>query len=326
MITIFKKNDLTNVLLLLPYCIVIRIYSFLHPHSYEVVESDSYISSVLFNSIIPNPYVQAVLAVLLIYMQALLINLLVNRHRIYQRPSSLAGMSYILLVSCFKELQVLTPALVGMSFIILAAFSVFNTYKQSKAVMGISNSAIAASIGTLIYPPFATVIVVLLVGLGMLRSFRNKERLQFLLSWLVGFWIIGSLLFVLDVLQWDFWNEWGLFQSLREINFSTNLSTIILGMVVSLLVISFVNYYNYKKKKGIEIRKKIDFFYWMTLICFISFLFYQNIGIQHLIFFCLPISVFLSLSWASFKHSSWAELTHFIIVGLVFYNLFLMPI
>jgi len=325
-ITIFKKNDLANIFFLLPYCILIRLYSFIHPVAYEAQPSDSYISTFIFNTLLPNSYTQGVVAVVLVYLQAILINQLVNQHRIYQRPSSLAGMSYILLMSCMKELQILTPALIGITFIILAAFSVFNTYKQGKAVKAISNAALNSTVATAIYPPYAIVIVALLVGLGMLRSFRMKERFQFLLSWIAGFWVIGSFLFVLDALQWNFWNQWSAFGSVRDLWPLTQSSYLLLGLTITLLIITFSNYYNYKKKKDIEVRKKIDFLYWVLLVSFFTFLTYQNIDMQYLVYICLPVAVFMSLSWMSFNRNSWAELVHVITLGLIFYNLFMLPV
>lgn len=253
-----------------------------------------------------------------------MINQIVNKHRIYRRPSALAGMTYILIVSCFKEIQVLTPALIAMTFLILTTFSIFNTYKQANAVRSIANSAFNAALATVIYPPYSLMIIALMLGLGMLRSFDFREKLQFIISWLVGFWILGSFLFFFDLLDWSFWNHMGLIGSLTEI-FHNDLRTYIsLGGIALLLFIVLFNYYNYKKKKEIEIRKKIDFFYWMLLLGFVSLLLYKNLDTQHLIFISMPIAVFLSMSWMMIKQSIWAELIHLVCVGSLLYGLYLV--
>jgi len=321
-ITIFKKNDLLNVLLLLPYVIILRLYSLQHPQSYVVQESDSFLSNYIFSSLIPSPLTQAIIAIILVYLHAILINTIVNKHRIYQRPSSLAGMTYILLLGCLPEFQQLTPALIGMTFLILTVFSVFNTYKQANAVMAITNSALNAAIASLLYPPYSIIIIALVVGLGMLRSFGFKEKLQFLTSWLVVFWIFGSLLFFLGLLDWGFWNQIGLVGSMSELSSLDNRSYFLLGGIGLLVFIVVSNYYNYRKKKEIEIRKKIDFFYWMLLMGFFSLLLFKNLTTQHLVFLCLPIAVFISMSWLILKQTAYAEILHFSLLGLIFYNLF----
>ena len=306
MITIFKKNDLLNVLLLLPYTVLLRAYSLMHPESYPVQDSDSFISTSIFTYLSNSPIFQAILAIFLVYLHAILINQIVNKHRIYQRRSSLAGMTYIIFLSCIPEFQLLSPALIGMTFLILTVFSVFNTYKQANAGMGITNSALNASIASLIYPPYSIMIIALIIGMGMLRSFGTKEKLQFLTSWLVLFWITGSSLFFFDLLDWSFLSQIGLVGSILDFWSLDQKSYLFLGGIGVLLFIVISNYYNYKKKKEIEVRKKIDFFYWMILMGLLSLLFFRNLSTQHLVFLCMPIAVFLSMSWLFFKKTTYS--------------------
>ncbi|MFT4567042.1 MAG: hypothetical protein ACI9FN_002005 [Saprospiraceae bacterium] len=322
MITIFKKNDLLNVLLLLPYTILLRLYSLVNPQAYQVQDSDSFLSTYIFSNLITSPITQAIVAIALVYGHALLINHVVNKNRIYQRPSSLAGMTYILLVSCIQEFQQLTPALIGLSFLILTVFSIFNTYKQTNAVKAITNSALNASVASIVYPPYSIIIVALLIGLGILRSFGTKEKLQFLTSWFVMLWVFGSFLFFLGVLDWGFWNQVGLVGTLSELWSLDQNSYVLLGVTAVLIFIVISNYYNYKKKKAIEIRKKIDFFYWMLLMGFVSLLLFKNLESQHLIVLCMPIAVFVSMSWLLIRQPGYAEIFHFSALGLIFYNLF----
>lgn len=322
MITIFKKNDILNLLLLLPYTIVLRAYSLIYPTAYVLTDADSILSHTLFSRLITQPLAQSVIGIILIYIHAILINQIVNKHRIYQRPSMLAAMSYVLITSCIPALQHLTPAMISMTFLILTVFSVFNTHKQTNAVKSITNSALNASLATMIYPPHAIIIIALMIALGMLRSFSNREKLQFVISWIVGFWIVGAFLYFLGLLDWSFWDHIGLVGSIGDI-WQENLATYIhIGAIALLIIVILYNYFNYKKKKEIEIRKKIDFFYWMLLLGLVSLFVFRDLTEQHLLFLCLPIAIFLSLSWVMIRSSVLAEMIHFISVGLIMYNLF----
>lgn len=318
MVGIFRKNDVINFFLLLPYTILLRLHSLLYPESYQILEQDTAITKWFFG-LIEFPLLQSILGIILVFVQALVINVLANRYRIHRHPTALAGMVYIILVSCLPSFQILTPSLIGSTFILIATFNIFSTYKLSDAAKKITNAAICGAAATLIYSPFAFTVFPLFLGLSMLRNFKMRERFQFLVGLIAVFWIIGSLLFFLDVLSWEF---------LKTIQFPGALASILafniealwsLGIFTLLIMLSLVNYYNYKKKKVIEIRKKIDFFYWLLLVAAIPLVLFSDLTTQHYLFTALSLSIFLSMTILLMKNRTMAELIHLITLSLIFY-------
>ena len=200
MISIFRNNDVLNFALLLPYTILLRIYSFVNPELYAVRHEDTILTRWLF-SLIDHALVQSIVATLLIFVQALIINILSNNHRLHRLPTGLAGMVFVFLASSLKEFQVLSPALIALTFVLIAIFNVFNTYKRSNASPNIFNACFSSALATLIYPPYALVVLALFIGFAMLRNFSWKERIQFLVDFLVLFWIMGAVLFYFDLLR-----------------------------------------------------------------------------------------------------------------------------
>gem|GEM_PF-1266047 len=320
MISIFKKNDVLNIILLLPYAILIRLKSLIQPQAYTVTEADSILSSWLF-SIVSSPLLQSIIAILLVFAQAIAINVLINNNRLYRSPNTLAGMIYILLVSCVPQLQYLSPALIGATFVIIATFYVFNTYKLNAATLNIFNAALTSCLAAFIYPPYALVIIAIFIGLATLRNFSLLERLQFLIGYVAVVWIFGSLYFYLDKLGADVFGYFDFPGVISNITYSLSPENIITLAYLLLVVISLVNYYNFVKKKGIDVRKKIAFYYWLMVCAFISIFSYAGVEYQHFIYLAIPLSFFLSMSLLIVRQTFLVEVVHFcLIVGLLYYQ------
>lgn len=317
MISIFRKNDVVNIFLLLPYAILLRLYSLLYPSAYAIAESDTNLMRFVFN-LIPHPIVQSTIAIVLIFAQAIIINLLANDHRLHRTPSALGGMFYILLVSCIPEFQGLSPALFGMTFILIAIFNVFRTYKMSAAASSIFNAALSVSAATLIYPPYSLAAIALFIGLAMMRNFSLKERLQFMVGFGVLLWICGVLLYYFDLLSIKELNLIGFLSVLDRISFTDTKSLWTLGSLAFLISISLVNYYNFMKKKGIDIRKKLDFFYWLMLSSLLSLIFFIGIDYQHYYFIAASLSLFLSMAVILIPNKALAEILYLIVLAGIF--------
>ncbi len=318
MVSLFRNNDVINFLLLVPYAVILRLYSLITPVAYLPSSDDTIVTTWIF-TLISNPFLQSIIAILLVFSHALMINIMANNYRVHRLPTALAGMIYIFLASCIKELQVLTPALIGLTFILIAVFNVFKTYKLTRATPNIFNASFSCALATIIYPPFIVLTIAFFAGFLSMRNFSFKERIQFIIGFGILFWIAGAFLFAYDALNWTFWDYLsvpGIFAGFttKAGNFWINL-----GISGLLIIVVLINYYNYMKKKVIDIRKKIDFFYWLLLCAFLSLFLFQPLDAQHYLILAVSLSVFLSMSLLLIKNKVLAELLHLIGLVAVFY-------
>ena len=318
MISVFRNNDVINIFLLLPYAILLRIHSLIYPVAYEGHAMDTFLMTWLYN-IISSPLIQSILAILLVFTQGILINLIANNHRLHRLPSALSGMVYVLLASITPEFLQLTPALIGMTFVLIAILNVFKTYNQSLAVKSIFNSALASSVAAMCYIPYISVIIALFIGLSMMRNFKFKEKLQFVTGYGVAFWIVGSFLYFTGYFTIDFWDFIAFPGSISSFYSKTSTSWISLGIIVVFVLIALLNYYNFMKKKGIDIRKKIDFFYWLMLCSLLALVIFKDVGFQLYFFLMTPLALFLSMGIIMVRKIALLELLHFFAVIAIFY-------
>ncbi len=322
MIQIFKKNDIVNIIALLPYVIIVRLYSLIHPNSYVPTESDTQITQWIFSEGGLGMLSQSIIAIILVYFQAILINMLANNNRIYHVQCGYASMFYVLFTSFAPGLQVLSPILIGAFFIILATFNVFQVYKMANATTNIFNAALLSAIATLIYSPFFFVAIAFFIQIGILRSFSIRERLQYLTGYGVIFWIVGSFCYYLGWLEWPLLVGVDPLDSVLKLWSSPIESWVYVLVSLLLVIIALMGYYNNMKKKGIEVRKKIDFFYWFLLAALVSFLFMRDLSFTHLHYLAFPMSIFFAMSFSQVKNTYRLELMHFVIILAVFLSLF----
>ena len=326
MIELFRKNDISSMILLLPFTVVMRLYSLIYPTSYLPLKHTGYFSEWFFNYFIEYPISQAVLAIVLIYFQAVLINISTNNNKIFYSQNGIPGYLYILFTGMFVGQQTLSPAIIAMTFVLFASLSVFNVYKKNEATKPIFNASIYLTIATLIYPPCVFLLLAHFIELFVLRSMSIKEILQFAFGIAIFFWIIGAALFYFGNLSSDMFFNWDLFGSSsllipKSINESWPLAIITISIVTVLS-----SQYGYMKKKGIESRKKIDFYFWVMLFTLFTLFFYASIDFSILVFLALPLSILISMNLADQKNLYRTELINLLLLSTAFLSLYAVPL
>lgn len=149
-----------------------------------------------------NGFSSSIIAFLLLYAQALLINYMVNEQRMINKQTFLPAMSYLLITSLFPEWNYLSAPLVSSLLIILAFIKLFNLYNVSAANGTIFNLGLILGIASFIYFPTAALILCLFLGLMILRPFRINELVLILLGVLTPYYFYTVYLFLNDSLVW----------------------------------------------------------------------------------------------------------------------------
>ena len=156
----------------------------------------------------------------------------------------------------------------------------------------------------------------------MMRNFKMVERFQLVVGYGVSLWIVCVLFFYMDLLNVSMFNKVMPLSVLSEMNFTDTKTLCILGLTTFLVLLSLGNYYSYVKKKGIDVRKKIGFFYWLLASSLLALLVFRFIDYQHFYFLALSLALFVSMSILLIKNIALAELLHLVLLGGIFYYQF----
>ena len=319
MIQLFKKNDFSHIVILLPYTVLLRLHSLLYPEGFTAIADDGIVNTWIFNELLVLPLAQSLVGILLVYVQALMINLVVNQNRILRTPSALPGLVYVLLMSAVTGFQGLNPLIIAVTFALLASFSVLSVYKKTNVPGKIFNASFLIGLASVFYMPFLVLFITNFIGILSLRNFSIRERLQYLIGLVVVYWIMGSFLYYFDQQGYLTFNAFGWLGSIHLFQTTSATELIFLVVLGLLILVSVLNYYNFLKKKGIDVRKKIVYFYWFGFCLLLTFLLFQGLSWFHLAIFCVPISVFFGMVLLDLRNTSLAELLHLLmLIGIMY--------
>lgn len=274
-------------------------------------------------SYISNPLIQNILANILIFIQALLINQIFIKNRVSKEITLFAGLAYIIFISIVSENNMLSPILIANTFIIIALTNLLNTYKLPNATVYIFNTGFFIGVASAIYTPYFVFIFFGVISLLLLRSFRLLEKLQFFIGLGLPYFLLFTYKYWSDIkfAELDFIKE--IFFRLPA--FSGN-SLIIFYISVAILILcvgfSIFNYPYFTSKKSIQSQKKIDIIYWFMFFTLIGFVIFKTIGSFHLTSLVIPLSILIGIYLSDSKRIIFNELMHIFIVSLIFITQF----
>lgn len=313
LLALFRTNQLIANILLIVYAFLLRFPAFMQPEAWAPASS-GVLSEWVYNYVGINSFGANLLAVFLVFFQAILINIMMSRHRLANETTLLPGLFYIFWVSCLPDFLHLSPLLMANTFYILLLMELFNCYKRPSAAGKIYNIGLWAGIGSLFY--FSYIIFFLLgyIALSILRAFKFRERIILLMGLISAFVLSSIYSFLIDQLPW-FWQH-QFIDNLGFIDFIGQaewIEYVKLGFVGLMLLMSIFSYNSYIFKKNIQQQKYISILFWGLLLAGITLLFQNEVRIEHLLILGAPISILLSFSFLSMKKPT-AEAIHLLLV------------
>jgi hypothetical protein len=203
-IGIFKQKSPGNIVLLLLFGLCVKIPVFLYPRPAVATNQDGELYHAFISLLtVPgasNAWISSLVAFVLLYVQALMINYLVNEYRLTTRQTYLAGMAYLLLTSLVPEWSYLSSPLVAATFVIWMFIKLYRLYNVAGAKGKLFNIGLLAGISSFIFFPSALFIACILLGLMILKPFRLNETLLFLVACLTPYYFYAVYLFLTDQL------------------------------------------------------------------------------------------------------------------------------
>src|SRR5450432_1889384 len=206
MVGIFKQKNPGNAFVLLLYALALKFPFFLHPEKQMVNEGDNYIFNIIIkfiNSITGgNALVYSILAFILLFTQATLLNRIGNSVKLLPRPNYLIGMSYILVTSLVHEWNLFSAPLLVNSMLIWIWYRLTNIYNHSNPKTAIFNISMLVGILPLIYSLAVVFLLLLMFALIVTRPFRITEWMVALLGFTTPYYFLFVLLFLTNQWNW----------------------------------------------------------------------------------------------------------------------------
>jgi hypothetical protein len=200
-IAVFKQKSPGNVGLLFIFGLLLKLPLFLHPKAVVVQDTDGRLYQWLIDALPQDQLLFSIISFGLLYMQAMMLNYLVNAYRMIARPTYLAAMAYLVVTSLLPEWNYLSSPLLANTFIIWMFILLFRLYNAANARPQVYNIGLIAGISSYIFFPSTAFVVCVLLGLLILKPFRVNEIALFILGWLTLYYFHAVYLFLNDQLS-----------------------------------------------------------------------------------------------------------------------------
>jgi hypothetical protein len=200
---IFKANNSYNNFLLFFYGLILKIPGlFVHPEVPVPQEMDGNMFRKFIFWLEPAgtyfPWLYSLIAFVLVYTQAILLNNFAVKYKLMQTPSYLVGMSYLLITSLFPEWQTLSSPVIVNTFIVLVLYLLSGLFTAPNPKSVLFNIGLLIGLASFFYFPSISFLLLLIVGLMITRPFRLNEWIIGLLGVVTPYYFLSAYLFLTD--------------------------------------------------------------------------------------------------------------------------------
>ncbi len=201
MIGVFKQKSPGNVGILFIFGLLLKMPLFLYPKALVLRETDGHLYRMLIRVLPQDHLLFSVISFMLLYVQALMLNYLMNEYRMMARPNFLPGMALMIVTSLMPEWNYLSSPLLANTFIIWMFILLFKLYNAANARPQVYNIGLIAGVSSYIFFPSTAFVICVLLGLLILKPFRLNEIALFILGWVTLYYFHAVYLYLNDQLS-----------------------------------------------------------------------------------------------------------------------------
>ncbi len=323
MLSFFKSNNPGVVIFYVLYLAAFRVFAFYTQVDTTYVFSHDEPLSKLFFGLFKNAgnsyaVLSLSLSALLCFIQALLINYIVNENKILSKKNYLAGLLFIIFFSFFKESLYLTPASLSLTFLILCTAKIFSLIKKEKALGDIFDVGFLVAIAGLFYFPATLFIIFAYIGLATVRPFTYREWIivlmgflsPFVLLFTYYFWNDRTHLLLADIANAD-GKAWLTGLHIMPADW------VLLGGLALVILACFVLLPTAMYSSLIQVRKFSTTLVVLILLIAVAFILQQRVNQGHWVLLSLPLAIIFSIVMMQIKSRWISEVVHLILILLV---------
>lgn len=204
---IFRQKSPANIVVLLAFGVLLKLPMFTHIHPPVLTEGDGFLYTTLLKGLKPagsgGTILFPILAFILLYVQAILLNQFVNNQRMMSHATWFPAMAYLLITSLLPEWNYFSSPLIVNTFLLYILSALFKTYNQPDARGRIFNIGLAMGLASFVYFPSFVFALWIFLALVVMRPFRLNEWLLCLTGMSTPFYFFAVYLFINDQWSWQ---------------------------------------------------------------------------------------------------------------------------
>ncbi len=296
MLTFFRTNQQFLNILLLFYLALLRASTFMHTPT-VVPHEQGILTSWVYSFFPPLSISGVIFAFFLVIFQATTINIIIARYRVATDVSLLPGVFYCLLTSLMPDFLLLSSILLANTFLILAVYNLFDTYKNNYVAGRIFDAGLWLGVASLFHFSYIFLVFWGIISLGILRGMRFKEFFMFLIGLIVPIFMVGVYCFwigKMSLFAAHFYKNIGL---MSFIPYPNSMIYVKIGITALLLMLTIVASSQFFSRRNMMAQKYISMLYWLLLFCGLTTFIQHRMGINQLLILSIPLAILLSMTF-----------------------------
>ncbi|MEO3407051.1 DUF6427 family protein [Mucilaginibacter sp. CAU 1740] len=239
-----------------------------------------------------SPALNVLLAAVLVFVQALLVNSLINHHNLLGKPTFLPALMYITLSGLFTPFLTLSAPLIGNFLLIWMLFKLINLYKSEDAKSTVYDLGLIVAVGSLVYFPFIYLFLAIWIALVIFRPINWREWVISVLGYATVFFFLAVIYYLNDTLP-RFKGIWlPLGKRFPDHISITSYTYLLLVPVIVILVLCVFKLQQNFFKSYIQTRKTFQLLFFILLITALSFYVNPEFRLNHFLLCTVPVAVF----------------------------------
>ncbi|HEX8378229.1 MAG TPA: DUF6427 family protein [Pedobacter sp.] len=325
MIGLFRSLNPLNLVVLVIVAGLFRLGVYFNPPgnlNFSIFES---YASVLFNFSNQNLFsVESNLffALVIVIIQAILFNRVINEYNLLGKPSFLPALMYVTCSSLLTNFLVLTPALLCNFLMIWMLNKFLSIHRKESAQSTMFDLGMIIAVGTLLYLPFITMMLLLWICLLIFRPFNWREWIAGIIGFLTLYFFIAVAYYLTDSYQ-----KLKNFEVPLAIEFKlTGINIYDYLVIVPVLFILFLSAISIQQKlyrSYVHIRKSYLMLFFVFIFSMLSFFITSKYQVYHFLLAVPSIAVFMGFFFISATKKWFYESLYLVLAGCIIYFQFL---
>jgi hypothetical protein len=320
MVFLFKDRSDINVLFLVLLSVAVHFHFYLEPPIVIANPTDGLLAYLLFHYVKPLPPLALIVIFhLIVIVQALRLNILVSRFKMFQHVSYLPAFTFVVLTALFPFWDAISSGLIANAFIIWILVKLNRLYDQTQPKTLEFNIGLIVGCSILLYEPIAILIPVVIFALAIIRPFRLTEWLVLIMGIVLPFYFIFTYVFLTDSAE-------AFTAFLPKLDWENPLAALDAKSIIALsfmglqLLIGLYFWQDQQNRFIIQVRK-----YWGVMLLTLVVTFFQPIIFSSQALYAsaiviAPLASFISFCYAGPKQLMIPNVLFWISAGLIVYN------
>ncbi|MEZ5015648.1 MAG: DUF6427 family protein [Flavipsychrobacter sp.] len=203
MLQLIRNNSPFTVIILFIFTILVKMQFLLHPVAPVVTQNFLFEQVVTFFDLIlfNNAFAYTLLAIIMLFGQAIYLNAIAIRHKLYGKQTYYVAFLYLSLTSLYPAFNYFSEVLLANWFIISALNIILNIHQTSKPRSGIFNIGFLISMAAILHAPSVFLFLLVFVSVSLLRRFNPSEWLVGLVGYLTPIYFFVTFLYLFNMLD-----------------------------------------------------------------------------------------------------------------------------